>query len=95
MKMCSSIMLNNAHMDEIKKQIASRSGNIISVKKVDREKSPFSDESGKYNIIYKITYEIDNINKYAWYRGINTVNNIHSQSPSPNGGGYGEKWMFE
>jgi len=86
--------LTNKHHDEIVRIISERGGGGIKVQKINSKASPFRQESGKYNIIYRVDYQVNGNIKTAWYRGVNIVNNIHSQTPYLNRGGFGEKWLF-
>jgi hypothetical protein len=83
--------LTGLHKDEIRKIIKEHKGQVINISKVNSYNSPFKNDIGKSNIIYKIIYSKDNTNFTAWYRATNYVNDIHT-IPS---GGYGEKWIFE
>lgn len=89
-----SSKLNKLHQNEIQRIITEKGGVLKSVKKVDSEQSPFSKDSNKDNVIYQARYEKNGQSMIAWYRGVKTINDIHSQRPSDNGGGYREKWLF-
>jgi hypothetical protein len=89
-----SSKLSKLHQNEIQHIITEKGGVLKNVKKVDKEQSPFSNDSNKDNVIYQVTYEKNGQSMVAWYRGVKTINNIHSQHPSAYGGGYGEKWLF-
>lgn len=91
----SSIYLEYQHESEIERIINEKGGEVTKIEEINRESSPFSEESSKYNIIYKVYYQKNGESFIAWYRGVQTVNNIHDQTPSPYGGGYSEKWLFE
>ncbi|MFF2093861.1 hypothetical protein [Paenibacillus sp. NPDC058174] len=74
--------------------IESKGAIVVHIAKINAEDSPFSNQSGTDNIIYKVTYTIDDRTHTAWYRGVKTINNIHNQTPRGQGG-YGESWIFE
>jgi hypothetical protein len=87
--------LNKAHKTEINKIIMERGGIVISSDKVNPQVSPFKNEIGRQNAVYKVIYSINGKSHIAWYRAVKVVNNIHDQSPGSFEGGYGEKWMFD
>lgn len=91
----SFFVLDYKHKQEITRVINEKEGVITEIDKVDGDLSPFKNESDKHNIIYKVTYEVEENSKVAWYRGVKTVNNIHDQSPGPYSKGFGEQWLFE
>jgi uncharacterized membrane protein len=86
----STSELDRKHKDEIHRVIQSIGGEVVKIETVDREKSPFVNESNKRNIIYRVEYTKSGENQIAWYRGVNIVNDIHYK---PVDGGYGEKWI--
>ncbi|MFD2671625.1 hypothetical protein [Marinicrinis sediminis] len=88
-----TIVLHHKHMNEIERIITLHSGEVVEVDRVRLSKSPFADESGSHNVAYKILFKKDGQHYEAWYRGIKTVNDIHSKRPD-NGRGYPEKWIF-
>jgi len=86
--------LENKHHKEIKKVITSIHGEVVEIKRIEREQSPFADSSNKSNVIYRVTYKVANSKLVAWYRGVNVVSNIHAQNPSALDDGLNEKWIF-
>lgn len=85
----------NTLKDEIKRVISERNGQVIKIEKLDiSEITPFKDEVNKYNILFKVKYKVNGSEHIAWYRGVNTINDIHNQSPGTYSG-YGEEWIFE
>ncbi|WP_422660564.1 hypothetical protein ACK8P5_08800 [Paenibacillus sp. EC2-1] len=88
---------DNTLRKEIKNVIASRNGEVVDIRKIqieDAGSTPFHDEVSSKNLIYKVEYKKDNHYFIAWYRGVNTINDIHSQNPGRHGMGIGEKWIF-
>ncbi|WP_152985631.1 hypothetical protein [Brevibacillus choshinensis] len=83
--------MTRIHKEEIARVIHFMGGNVIQVKKVDDSRTPFERETGASNTVYQVLYEINGLQKSAWYRGVNVINNIHSK---PNKG-YEEKWVFD
>ncbi|WP_426451969.1 hypothetical protein ACP26L_07795 [Paenibacillus sp. S-38] len=67
------------HTNEINKIIASKNGEVISIKEVKLEDSPFVDtmesrvgmRKGYDNTFYKIEYSTQGAKHIAWYRGVN------------------------
>jgi len=83
-------ILKQKHHEEIQRIITNRNGTVLQIDKVKLEDTPFLDTSPG-NTIYKIVYEVEGIKHTAWYRGLNTINNIHSKAPKDKE----EKWIFE
>lgn len=67
------------HKYEINKMISSKNGEILSIKEVKLEDSPFLDtmesrigkRKGHGNTFYKIEYTISSTKHIAWFRGVN------------------------
>ncbi|WP_052350268.1 hypothetical protein [Paenibacillus gorillae] len=63
-------VLERKHKNEITRVIESKGAIVVHIAKINAEDSPFSNQNGKDNIIYKVTYAIDNLTHIAWYRGV-------------------------
>ncbi|TYP72084.1 hypothetical protein [Paenibacillus methanolicus] len=92
------LLMTSLHERALKKEMAEvinqHGGELKSIDHIQNEDTPFGNEYNKYNDIYRVSYYKNNVLYIAWYRAVKTVNNIHDQDPSPSGGGYGEKWLF-
>ncbi|MEY9091653.1 hypothetical protein [Paenibacillus sp. RC84] len=91
-------LMDQVLRQEIKTVIMARGGEVQEIREIsvdDSDKTPFAAEAGKYNKLYRVTYLKNDLTWTAWYRGVNTMNDIHNQSPAGNGMGFGEKWIFE
>lgn len=87
----SSLMLNSKHSEEIERKITSIGGSLVEFKKVNPSDSPFQNNSGSANTIYKVIYEKDGKQLVAWYRAINNPGDIHQSSYRT----LGEEWIID
>ncbi|WP_157272680.1 hypothetical protein [Paenibacillus daejeonensis] len=90
-------MHNDTLNKEIENVIRARNGEIIEVVKMneDSERTPFKEQTGRSNIIFKVTYKVRDEVFVAWYRAVKTLNDIHDQKDEKRVRGYGEMWIFE
>ncbi|WP_256762176.1 hypothetical protein [Cohnella sp. WQ 127256] len=85
--------LKEKHVNEIDRVINTVGGKVTNIEKIgnfEDQKTPFEKEIGAANTIYKITYELRGETKTAWYRGINVINDIHSDTNKA----FPEKWIM-
>ena len=79
------------HKTEINRVIESRGGIVQTIQKAGFNETPFNSEIGSTNRVYKIRYRQNSQTLIAWYRGTNSIDNVHAK-PSK---GYEERWIFD